>query len=180
LIFIGIVPTNNALDVLESTNISASYSLPVFQGSKFADISLYNMDTNLQITGTVSINSTKLTFTPAQLLSSNTNYKFTIPANAIKNQWGTDYSTALEVNFRTATTTNKNNVQTPQFQIYTKNRTLYIKNLSFGKTITIYNSLGVIVYHGIVYNNETVIPLSEKGVYFVQYLNNTAKILLAN
>jgi len=40
--------------------------------------------------------------------------------------------------------------------------------------------LGVIVYHGIVYNNETVIPLSEKGVYFVQYLNNTAKILLAN
>lgn len=182
LTFKGIVPANNALDVLESTNISASYSLPVFQGSKFADISLYNMDTNLQTTGTVSINSTKLTFTPAQLLSPNTNYKFTIPANAIKNQWGTEYSTALEINFKTATstTTNSDNIQTTQLLLYTQDRTLYIKNLSVGKAITIYNAIGVIVYNGIAFDDEMIIPLSGKGMYIVQHMNNKMKVLLAN
>lgn len=182
LTFKGIVPANNALDVLESTNISASYSLPVFQGSKFADISLYNMDTNLQTTGNVSINSTKVTFAPAQLLSPNTNYKFTIPSNAIKNQWGTEYSTALEVNFKTATsaTTNTDNIHTTQLLLYTQNRTLYIENLSVGNAITIYNTMGLIIYNGIAFDDEMVIPLSGKGMYIVQHMNNKMKVLLAN
>lgn len=177
-----IIPAYNKQDVLTNSAISANFSTPVVQGTKFADISLYNMDTNLQTTGTASINSTKLTFTPAQLLSPNTNYKFTIPANAIKNQWGTEYPTAVEVNFKTAvsTTTNTGEIQTPHLLLYAQNRTLYIKHITTGKAITIYNAMGLIVYNGIAINDEMIIPLNEKGVYFVHAMNNTIKVLLSN
>jgi hypothetical protein len=177
-----IIPANNAQSVPENTVISANYSLPVFQGAKFADISLFNIDTNLQTAGTLSINSSKLIFTPVQLLSPNTNYKFIIPSSAMKNQWGTEYSTAVEINFKTAvtTTTATNEIQTNLLSIYANDHILHIKQLTVGMILRIYNAMGVIVYNGIATDDKMDIPLREQGVYYVQTMNKTVKVIFSN
>lgn len=104
-------PTNNALNINTNTTISTEFSLPIFQGSKYAEISLLNMNTGLQTSGSTYIGGSKLVFIPTQVLDPNTNYKFTIPSGSIKNQWGNEYSTAVEINFKTTVTTSTVDVQ---------------------------------------------------------------------
>lgn len=97
----GTTPVNNTQNIHVNTPISASFSLPLFQGTQYAGISLSNADQEIQIPGSPSIAGNKLTFTPSQPLESNTNYVLTVPEDALKNQWGTHYPSALAVHFKT-------------------------------------------------------------------------------
>jgi len=100
---VSITPVNNAQNVSINTPIYTLFSLPLFQGSLFSSITLSNKDKGAQVSGSVSISGKKLTFTPSQSLDPNTKYKLIIPVGALKNQWGTSYSSVVENTFKTGT-----------------------------------------------------------------------------
>lgn len=95
------LPSNNSLNVQTNSSIWALFTLPLYQGSLFSSIYLSNEDKGVQVAGSAAISGKKLTFTPTLALDANTNYKFVIPSNALINQWGTAYASAVECKFKT-------------------------------------------------------------------------------
>lgn len=95
-------PTMNATGVSPFGGMSASFSLALYQGENYSSICLRNKDTGSKEEGITSINGTKISFMPQLPLSPLTNYQFEIPAYALKNKWGTSYTSSIYINFKTA------------------------------------------------------------------------------
>ena len=93
-------PSNNATNVSAFVKPSVTYSLALYKGDNFSDISLKS-SYGTSIAGTASISGKSVTFTPSKPLAEQTNYTLTIPAKAVKNKWGTHYTSAVTVNFMT-------------------------------------------------------------------------------
>lgn len=94
-------PANNATDIATNSSVSATFSLDLFQGPRFADITLHNTQSDEAVKGTVSINGKTITFKPENDLSSMTVYRLTIPALALQNKWGTAYTPEVIISFTT-------------------------------------------------------------------------------
>lgn len=92
----------NATDVPTTSRMSATFSLDLYKGTNFSDISLKNTDKGTNVSGTVSISGKTLTFIPEDELESNTNYLFSVPANSLKNKWGTAYAYPVTIKFKTS------------------------------------------------------------------------------
>lgn len=99
---ISTAPTMDATEVSPFAGMSASFSLALYQGDSYSSICLRNKDTGRKEEGIASINGTKISFMPQQPLSPLTNYQLEIPAYALKNKWGTSYTTSVYINFKTA------------------------------------------------------------------------------
>ena len=94
-------PTDNATEQSVFVTPSVTYSLALYNGDNFQNISLKNKDTGANVAGTATISGKTVTFSPSAVLQPQTNYMLTIPANAVKNKWGTHYGSAVTVNFKT-------------------------------------------------------------------------------
>ncbi|MFA6813192.1 MAG: Ig-like domain-containing protein [Bacteroidaceae bacterium] len=95
-------PVQDEEGVQLDSPLFVDFSLPIYKGTQFSDITLFNETLGKQISGTASIDGSRLTFTPLQDLDPNTRYKLIIPANALKNQWETSYLSEVNVCFKTA------------------------------------------------------------------------------
>lgn len=93
-------PSNNATGVSAFVKPSVTYSLVLYKGDNFSGITLKN-SAGASVEGTTSISGKTVTFTPSKPLAEQTNYTLTIPARAVKNKWGTHYTSAVTVNFKT-------------------------------------------------------------------------------
>ena len=94
-------PSNNATGVSAFVTPSVTYSLALYQGNNFSDIRLKDNDTGKDVDGTVSLSGKMVTFSPSKPLNELTNYTFAIPANAVKNKWGTHYKSDVNIPFKT-------------------------------------------------------------------------------
>lgn len=92
-------PANNSTNISAFSSPSISYSLALQQGDSFNDIRL--QVNNRDVEGNVSLSENKVMFTPAHPLLENSDYTFTIPANAVKNKWGTGVPNVTSQHFRT-------------------------------------------------------------------------------
>lgn len=176
------IPTNNAQNIFTNTAISTEFSLYIFQGPKYTEISLMNLNTGIQTSGTSSISGNKLLFTPTKVLEMNTNYKFTIPIGAIQNLWGTAYSSIVEVNFKTKSdeVSATNEVQINPLFTNINNGILHVSGLTIGEVLRVYCATGNAIYYGIVKNEEIDIPLRTQGVFIVKAGNKMVKVVCGN
>ncbi len=92
-------PSDNATYISAFASPQVTYSLDLYQGPAWSDIRLTTSGQNVE--GNASIDGNKLMFTPARPLQENTDYTFTIPANALANKWGTGCPNAANQRFRT-------------------------------------------------------------------------------
>lgn len=98
--FKGFSLQSGATGIETLPSITATYSLALSQGDHFNEITLKDNSGN-EVNGTVSISGTTLTFKPSKHLLPLTRYTLTIPAGAVKNKWGTAFSTSRSVTFTT-------------------------------------------------------------------------------
>jgi hypothetical protein len=54
---------------------------------------------------------------------------------------------------------------------------LHLTGLTAGKTMSIHNTIGALVYHKMVESNEADIPLRVQGMYIVRSGNNSVKVV---
>lgn len=94
-------PTNGATNVTVFEQPSATYSLSLYSGSQASQIKLYAGSESDKVDGQVSISGKTVTFVPTKALKPFTKYTFLIPANGVKNQWGTGYSKDVSFSFTT-------------------------------------------------------------------------------
>lgn len=94
-------PSDNTTGQNVFINPFVTYSLALYEGNNFPSISLKNASTDASVDGKASISGKTITFIPAKPLEPQTDYILTIPANAVKNKWGTHYSSAVNINFKT-------------------------------------------------------------------------------
>lgn len=80
---------------------SVSFSHDLYTGTNYSSIALNNADKGDKIDGTVSISGKNIKFIPTKALLPQTNYILTIPANAVKNKWGTHYASNINLSFKT-------------------------------------------------------------------------------
>ena len=96
----GASPSNNVTGVSAFVSPSVTYSLTLYQGNNFSDIRLNDNDSGKNVDGTVSLSGKTVTFSPSKPLNELTNYTFIIPANAVKNKWGTHYKSDVNIPFK--------------------------------------------------------------------------------
>ena len=96
----GSIPSNNAAGQNVFITPSVSFSHTLYKGENFSSITLKSTSGD-NINGTVKMSDKTIVFTPTKPLSANTKYTLTIPANSVKNKWGTNYSNAAVVTFTT-------------------------------------------------------------------------------
>ena len=95
-------PVNGKTDVSVLVQPSAVFSLNLYEGKEFSGIALYEGTTgNTKVAGSFSISGKELRFKPSKALKPYTAYSLSIPANALKNEWGTAFPTPIAVNFTT-------------------------------------------------------------------------------
>lgn len=92
--------TNGATGVDTKPTLTAEFSHNLSRGDNYSDIQLTD-GSGQQVNGSLSISGAILKFTPAEHLQPTTNYIWTIPANAVKNKWGTPYVTTRKLSFTT-------------------------------------------------------------------------------
>lgn len=92
-------PVDDAKDISAFAAPQITYSLELHKGSAYDNIRLHTGGKDVK--GDVSIDSKKLTFTPAHPLLENTDYTLSVPAKALANKWGTEIGTATSLNFKT-------------------------------------------------------------------------------
>lgn len=95
------LPTNGTTDVTVFQQPSATYSLALYSGAQASDIKLYAGSESDKVDGQVSISGKTVTFVPTRALKPFTKYTFLIPANGVKNQWGTGYNKDVSFSFTT-------------------------------------------------------------------------------
>lgn len=96
----SVYPENNSTEQTVFTCPSVSYSLALYKGDNFDNISLKS-SSGTTVKGKASISGKTITFTPDKALNANTKYTLTIPAKAVKNKWGTHYTSQESVTFTT-------------------------------------------------------------------------------
>jgi len=97
----SISPENGTTNVTVFQQPSATYSLALYSGTQASGIKLYAGSESNKVEGTVSIYGKTVTFMPAKALKPFTKYTFLIPANGVKNQWGTGYNKDVSFSFTT-------------------------------------------------------------------------------
>lgn len=94
-------PSNNATGVSAFAKSSVTFSHDLYEGTNYSSVELKNAGDGGKIAGSVTRSGKTITFTPTKALVAQTNYTLTIPANAVKNKWGTHYTSAININFKT-------------------------------------------------------------------------------
>lgn len=92
-------PNNGATDVTVFQQPSATFSLTLYSGAQASGIKLYAGSESDKVDGKVNISGKTITFVPTRALKPFTKYTFLIPANGVKNQWGTDYNKEVRFSF---------------------------------------------------------------------------------
>ena len=143
-------PTSNATEINAFITPSVTFSLPIYQGTNFPNISLkdsYGAD----VDGNVIINGQIISFSPSKPLKELTGYSFSIPANAVKNKWETHYTTALSVPFTTG-----------EYQQLTLSTSLPSGFVEYGSSISLETNInGVTIY----YTTDGTLPDTTSNVY---------------
>lgn len=98
--FKGFSVEDKANNVETKPTITATYSLALSQGDNFDKIALTD-EQGKKVEGSVSLSGAALSFTPTKHLQPLSTYTLTIPKGAVKNKWGTAFSTAKSVSFTT-------------------------------------------------------------------------------
>lgn len=94
-------PSNNATGVSAFSKPSVTFSHDLYEGTNYSSIELKNGNDGGTVVGSVSRSGKTITFTPTNALKAQTNYILSIPSNAVKNKWGTHYTSSINVNFKT-------------------------------------------------------------------------------
>lgn len=94
------VPSNNSTGQNVFITPSVTYSHTLYKGDNFDNITLKSSAGD-NISGTTKMSGKSIVFTPARPLLANTKYTLTIPANSVKNKWGTNYSNSVTIVFTT-------------------------------------------------------------------------------
>lgn len=94
-------PNNGATDVTVFQQPSATFSLTLYSGPQASGIKLYAGSESDKVDGKVNISGKTVTFVPTRALKPFTKYTFLIPANGVKNQWGTSYNKDVRLSFTT-------------------------------------------------------------------------------
>lgn len=94
-------PHNGATNVTVFQQPSATFSLDLYSGVQASGIELYAGSESNKVEGRVVISGKTVTFVPAKALKPFTGYTFLIPANGVKNQWGTGYAKDVSFSFTT-------------------------------------------------------------------------------
>lgn len=94
------IPSNNATRQNVFITPSVTFSHTLYKGENFNNITLKTASGN-NIGGSVSMSGRSIVFNPTKPLSANTKYTLTIPANSVKNKWGTNYSSTVSNSFTT-------------------------------------------------------------------------------
>lgn len=94
-------PSADATDVSAFVAPSVTFSTSLQQGDNYTSVGLKNKDKGTNVEGTLSLSGSKVTFTPSHALAAQTNFVLTVPANAVKNKWGTQYGSAVTIPFKT-------------------------------------------------------------------------------
>lgn len=92
-------PTNNATGQSVFVQPSATFCRAIYQGTTYSSISLKNSN-GQTVSGNSSISGSTLSFTPTNPLQANTTYTLSIPANAVKDKYGS-YNSAVTRTFTT-------------------------------------------------------------------------------
>ena len=92
-------PANNSTGISAFAKLMVGYSLDLYEGQDFDEIKL--TDGGNEVAGSVHIDGKQLYFEPTYPLDENTDYTLTIPATALENKWGTNFSSATTLHFRT-------------------------------------------------------------------------------
>lgn len=93
------IPSNNATEQSVFSNPSVTFSHALYKGETFDGIALTTSSGS--VNGTAEIGSRSVIFKPQKPLAANTKYTLSIPANAVKNKWGTPYSSKINLVFST-------------------------------------------------------------------------------
>lgn len=130
-------PIDNSTQQTVFTHPSITFCRQIFKGSSFADICLMDNE-GKTVAGTVTMSGATLTFTPSAPLAPNTRYEFSVPAQAVKDKYGTGNS-AVNRTFTTG------NLQKLNLNVSTKERFLSkgdkITLTSNGTNVSIYYTL---------------------------------------
>lgn len=94
-------PANNAIGQSVFIQPSMSFCRQIYKGSSFSDITLKDAGGKI-VSGTSSTSGPVVTFTPSEPLEPNTSYTLFVPAQAVKDKYGTNNSAVT----RTFTTGN--------------------------------------------------------------------------
>ena len=92
---------DGATEVETKPTLSVTYSHGISQGSRFNDIALTDAQ-GAKVDGNVTISGKTLSFVPKRHLKPTAEYRFTVPAGAVKNKWGTAYASEYVTRFKTA------------------------------------------------------------------------------
>lgn len=94
------IPSNNSTNQNVFVTPSVTFSHTLYKDVNFDNITLKS-SSGENIEGNSKISSKSIVFTPHRPLIANTKYILNIPANSVKNKWGTSYSTATTISFTT-------------------------------------------------------------------------------
>ena len=99
--FSSSLPSNNATGISAFIKPTISFSHDLYEGTNFSSIELKNVSSNSKVAGSVNRSGKTITFIPTSALQPQTNYSLCIPSNAVKNKWGTHYTSTININFKT-------------------------------------------------------------------------------
>ena len=156
--------SNGATQTDVFTSITATYSHSLSRGDKFADIALTDSK-GTKVDGEVTLSGTQLTFKPKAALAPLTTYKLTIPAQALKNKWGTSYTHTESVSFTTRDWEHLTLTVSPDAKFVTK-----------GGLITLTSNIGKAA---IYYTTDGSAPSSRSKVYTTPLVLDDAMTLRA-
>lgn len=89
-------PTNNATGQSVFIQPSLTFCRQIYKGSSFSEITLKD-DRGKNVAGTASTSGSVLTFTPSDPLEPHTSYTLSVPAQAVKDKYGTNNSAVTRI-----------------------------------------------------------------------------------
>lgn len=98
---VSVQPETGCTDASLFIEPQVTFSHKLYKGDNYDAITLRNADDGTAISGNLYLNDKTVSFKPSSYFSPNTNYSLLIPANALKNKWGTHYEQNVAVSFRT-------------------------------------------------------------------------------
>lgn len=93
------IPNSNATGQNVFINPRIIFSHALYKGESFNEIVLRT--SSGIVSGSVEVVDKSIIFKPHKPLAANTKYTFSIPINAVKNKWGTSYSSKIDLPFST-------------------------------------------------------------------------------
>lgn len=94
------IPHNNATGQNVFVNPSVTFSHALYKGNNFGEIAFTDRSGS-KLNGVVELSGRSLIFRPAKPLDANSVYNLIVPANAVKNKWGSSYGANETLTFTT-------------------------------------------------------------------------------